>query len=257
MKLYPHWRELCLMGRLVFIVLSIEIQSFMKFKGCIFVFVLSVFGSIIYAQESIPEMDKIIFSDGTIKEGKLKLNDFQGIKFNGKVKLCNGGNNKDCITYQINDIDEIIQAPSQLMINQFKILNSENPPKRYQKLLAKNEDPEKLKIENYIQYYKVLYYEGEENGSLSQLMYSGQSADFYFFSRSGKDGGKTYITKPNSAIILFSFNSTPTSDKYSLKKLTEFFSDCEAFTNESTKSNAHKKHEMRYFYELSDKCSAN
>jgi hypothetical protein len=224
----------------------------MKLKSYIITVILFVYCFNTYSQNEIPTIDKIVFKDGTIKEGKLKVNNSQGIEFNGKVKLCNGKKNKDCISYQISDINDITQAPPKLIVNQLKELKTS---KEYQKILEKSDNPDEFKIETYINRYKVIYNENEGNGGLAKLKYLGENVDFYFYSKPGKNGGKTCLTKPNSNKIIFSFNSTATSDKFSLKQLSEYFKDCEIFTKKSTEKNAHKKYKIKYFYELSDKCS--
>lgn len=205
-----------------------------------------------FSQNEIPTIDTIVFNDGTIKEGKLKLNGFQGIEFNGKVKLCNGKKNKDCTSYPISDINTITQAPPTLIVKQLKELKAS---KNYQQILAKSDNPDEFNIETYINRYKVIYNDNEEKGGLAKLKYSGVNVDFYYYSKPGKNGGKTYLTKPNSSSIIYGFNSTSTSNKFSLKQLSEFFKDCKIFTQKSTEKNAHKKYSLKYFYKLSDKCS--
>lgn len=227
----------------------------MKFKHCITTIFLFIYCFNAFSQTEIPTIDKIVFNDGTIKEGKLKTNDFNGVEFNGKVKLCLGKKNKDCTSYDISQIDNITQAPPELIVDQLKEFNSENPSKKYKKILEQSDNPDEFKLETYINRYKVIYNKDEDKGGLAKLQYSGKNADFYYYFKPGKNGGKTYITKPNSNSIEFGFNSTATSNKFSLQKLTEYFKDCEEFTNASTERNAHKKHNLKYFYKLSDKCS--
>lgn len=226
----------------------------MKFKSYISTLILFIYCINTFSQNEIPTIDKIVFNDGTIKKGKLKLNNSQGIEFNGKVKLCNGKKNKDCVSYQISDIDNITQAPPELIVNQLKEINGKNTSKKYQKIIENSDDPDEFKIETYINRYKVIYNDKEKNGGLAKLMYSGKNADFYYYSKPGKNGGKTCLTKPNSNSIIFSFNSTATSDKFSLKQLSEYFKDCVIFTKKSTEKNAHKKYKIKYFYKLSDEC---
>ncbi len=227
----------------------------MKLKSYITALMLLIYCINAFSQNEIPTIDKIVFNDGTIKEGKLKLNNAQGIEFNGFVKLCNGKKNKDCISYQISDIDKITQAPPELIVNQLKQINDKNASKKYQNIIEKSDNPDEFKIETYIVRYKVIYNDKEENGGLAKLMYSGKNADFYYYSKPGKNSGKTCLTKPNSNAIIFSYNSTATSDKFSLKQLSEYFKDCEIFTKKSTEKNAYKKYKIKYFYKLSDQCS--
>lgn len=227
----------------------------MKLTNCIISLVLSFFGLDLYAQDKIPTIDKIVFNDGTIKEGILKLNNSQGIEFNGSVKLCREKKSKDCISYKISEIDNITQAPPELIVKQLQEINSKNSSKKYQKILEKSENPDEFKIETYINRYKVIYNEKEENGGLAKLQYSGKNIDFYYYSKPGKNGGKTCFTKPNSNKIIFSFKSTATSDKFSLKQLSQYFKDCEIFIKKSTEKNAHNEYNIKYFYKLSDMCS--
>lgn len=227
----------------------------MKLKSYLIALILFIFSINTFSQNEIPTIDTIVFNDGTIKKGKLKINNSQTIEFNGKVKLCNENNNKDCITYKISDIDSITQAPPELIVNQLKEINSKNPSKTYQKILEKSDDPDEFKIETYINRYKVIYNENEDKGGLAKLKYSGKNVDFYYYAKPGKSGGKTYLTKPDSNKIIFSFNSTQTSNKFSLKQLSEYFKDCDIFIKNSTEKNAHKKYKMKYFYKLSDACS--
>ncbi|WP_040278781.1 hypothetical protein [Psychroserpens damuponensis] len=224
----------------------------MTLKNFITSLILCVYCINAFSQNEIPTIDKIVFNDGTIREGKLKLNKSQGIEFNGNVKLCNGKKNKDCISYQISDIANITQAPPELIVNQLKELKTS---KAYHNILEKSDNPDEFKIETYINHYKVIYNDNEENGGLAKLKYSGKNADFYYYSKPGKNGGKTCLTKPNSNSIIFSYNSTGTSDKFSLKQLSEYFKNCEIFTKKSTEKNAHKTYKIKYFYKLSDKCS--
>ena len=221
-------------------------------KNYITTLILFVYCFNAFSQNEIPTIDKIVFNDGTIKQGRLKLNNYQGIVFNGNVKLCNGKKNKDCVSYQISDIDNITQAPPALIVDQLKKIKASN---EYQDILKNSDNPDEFKIETYINHYKVIYNDGEEKGGLAKLKYSGKNADFYYYSKPGKNGGKTYLTKPKSNSIIFSYNSTATSDKFSLKQLSEYFKDCKVFTEKSTEKNAHKKHNIKYFYQLSDKCS--
>ncbi|MFP4846482.1 hypothetical protein [Winogradskyella sp. PE311] len=223
----------------------------MKLKSYIIILILLVNCFYTFSQNAIPTIDKIVFNNGTIKEGTLKLNNSQGIEFNGKVKLCNGKKNKDCVSYQISDIDNITQAPPQLIVTQLKEIKAS---KQYQNILEKSDNPDEYKIETYIRHFKVIYNTNEEQGRLAKLNYSGKNVDFYYYAKPGKNGGKTYITKPNSNSILFSYNSTSSSDKFSLKQLSEYFKDCESFTKKSTEKNAHKKYKLKFFYQLSDKC---
>lgn len=227
----------------------------MTLKPYITTLILFIYCFNAFSQNEIPTIDKIVFNDGTIKEGKLKLNNSQGIEFNGKVKLCSGKKNKDCISFQISDIDNITQAPPELIVKQLQEINDKNFSKKYQNILEKSDNPDEFKIETYINRYKVIYNEKEENGDLAKLEYSGKNVDFYYYSKPGKNGGKTCLTKPNSNKIIFSFNSTATSDKFSLKQLSEFFKNCKIFTEKSTEKNAHIKYKIKYFYELSDKCT--
>lgn len=227
----------------------------MKLKNYIFTLILFIYCFNTFSQNEIPTIDKIVFNDGTIKEGKLKLNTSQGIEFNGKVKLCNGKKNNDCVSYQISNIDHITQAPPEIIVKQLKEINGKNTSNKYKKIIENSDDPDEFKIETYINRYKVIYNDKEENGGLAKLKYSGKNVDFYYYSRPGKSGGKTCLTKPNSNSILFSYNSTATSDKFSLKQLSGYFKDCEVFTKKSNEKNAHKKYKIKYFYKLTDECS--
>ncbi|WP_341199818.1 hypothetical protein [Croceibacter atlanticus] len=224
----------------------------MKLKSFIVTVILIICGLNAFSQNEVPTIDNIVFKDGTIKEGVLKINNSQGIEFNGKVKLCIGKKNKDCISYLISDIENITQAPPKLIVNQ---LNEIKASENYEEILQKSDNPDEFKIETYINRYKVIYNDNEDIGGLAKLIYSGKNADFYYYSKPGKSGGKTYITKPNSNSIVFSYNSTLTSDKFSLKQLSEYFKDCEVFSKKSSEKNVHKKYKIKYFYKLSDNCS--
>lgn len=229
----------------------------MKLKSYITTYIIFVFSFNAFTQNEIPIIDKIVFNDGTIIEGKLKLNNFQGIEFNGQVKICNANKNNVCTSYQIANIDHITQAPPELIVNQLKELNGKNNSKKHQKIIENSDDPDEFKIETYINRYKVIYNDNEINGGLAKLMYSGKNVDFYYYSKPGKNGGKTCLTKPNSNSIIFSYNSTTTSDKFSLNQLSAYFKDCEIFIKNSNEKNAHKKYKIKYFYKLTDACESN
>ncbi|MFK7781659.1 hypothetical protein [Psychroserpens sp.] len=209
----------------------------------------------ICAQDNIPTEDKIVFVDGTVLTGTLKLNGSRGITFNDNVKLCQGKKYKDCTSYKISDIDNIIQAPPELIVKQLKELKRNTSSEVYQNMLQQSENPDEFNIETYITYYKVLFNSDKENIGLATLRYHGKTADFYSFVKTGKNGGQTHITLPNTNISVFRFNSTATSNKFSLQQLTEYFKACSEFTSESTVKNAHKKNNMRYYYKLADKCT--
>lgn len=224
----------------------------MKLKYSFTSVILLIFCFKALAQNSIPTTDTVVFKDGSVKEGTLKTNRSQGIEFNGNVKLCVGKKNKDCVAYPIADIDHITQAPPQLIVRQLKVLKAS---KDYHQILAKSKNPEEYDTETYINRYKVIYNADKTTGGLAKLKYAGQTAYFYYYVKPGKNGGKTCLTKPNASEIIFSFNSTATSNKFSLKQLTEFFKDCSQFVQKSSEKNAHKKYNMLYFYKLSDICS--
>ena len=213
---------------------------------------------VVNSQEKVSEYDKVEFIDGVVKEGKIKKNLKGEILTNNKLTFCDS-KGQNCIKYSINEIDRLTVAPSQLIFKQLKELNSKNPGKRYKKLLEKNKDPNRLKIETYIEYYKVLLSPKKRSRNLYQLKYSGKSANFYSRAVTTNDlklsTNIEVITKPSSIIIEYMYKSSGNNKKRDLEKLSEYFKDCSAFINESKKKNIHKKQDLNYFYKLSDECN--
>jgi len=213
---------------------------------------------VINSQEKVSEYDKVEFIDGIVKEGKIKKNLKGEILTNKQLKFCDT-RGLNCVKYPINEIDNVTVAPSKLIFKQLKEINSKNPGKRYKKLLEKNKDPNRFKIETYIEYYKVLLSPKKGTRNLYKLKYSGKSADFYIREVTTNDlrlsTNIEVITKPNSIIIEYKYNSSGHNKKRDLEKLSEYFKDCSVFINELKKKNVHKKQDLNYFYKLSDQCA--
>ena len=118
---------------------------------------LIVFSLSAKAQDDIPTIDRVLFADGTYKEGWLKVNNANGIEFNNTIKLCLKDNKKKCTAYAVKDIDQVTQAPPELIVKQLEEINSKNPSKTLQKIKAKHDVPDELNIKTYINKYKVLH----------------------------------------------------------------------------------------------------
>lgn len=215
---------------------------------------LIVFSLSAKAQDDIPTIDRVLFADGTYKEGWLKVNNANGIEFNNTIKLCLKDNQKKCTAYAIKDIDQVTQAPPELIVKQLEEINSKNPSKTLQKIKAKHDVPDELNIKTYINKYKVLHTNNKDGHVLAKLRYAGKNADFYYYAKPGKNGGQTLLTKPNTNTIVFNYSSTATSRKFSVAQLVNYFKDCNTFTKIANQKKAYKKHNMLYFYRLTDSC---
>ncbi|MDB9782149.1 hypothetical protein OAE07_02405 [Winogradskyella sp.] len=216
---------------------------------------LTVFSLSINGQDKIPTIDLVVFVDGTSKQGWLKVNNSNGIEFNNTIKLCLKNNKKKCTAYSVKDITSVIQAPPELIVKQLKELNGENPSKALQKLKDKSTMPDEFNIKTYINNYKVLHTNNKKGHVLAKLRYAGKNADFYYYAKPGKNGGQTLLTQPNTKTIVFNYNSTATSTKFSVSQLADYFKDCNTFTNIANQKKVYKKNNMLYFYKLTDACS--
>jgi len=199
-----------------------------------------------YSQDTIPKYDKVEFIDGKVLEGKFAISNIEGASGKDKIKIIwNKKENKSPERYPITEVKKITLLPNEGLIERYRQQAKRNKPTPFN---ATSEA-------DLIRYYKVLYSPEKNIPRLVKFIYIGTKFEFYSFNKTHSSDKfqhhQIFITKPNSNIIEFHYPET--NNKKILKKLNEYFKDCNEFTKESTLKNAHKKN-ISYYYKLANKC---
>jgi len=196
------------------------------------------------AQNSIEKkQDTIEFIDGKVLTGYLSRANLRGKNGKDKILFCKKLSMKDCEKVPISGIKKITLLPRKNFIEMTNGVRKQKklPPINQDKLISYHEVILKVKKEKQIPY-------------LVRADYKGKNFNFYtfFYESASIDTEQIFITKVNSNLL--KYDITYGFKKKTLKNLTEIFKDCTAFTDEASQKKAHKNHELKYFYKLTDKC---
>ena len=201
---------------------------------------------IILSQEpSKTQRDSIIFKDGTVKTGIVKIPVFLDTR-KKKIKLCNN-ENKDCTKEIIADIDKIILSNT---YDKAKVASRFRRTGTYEQSASKQEI---IKV-------KALH-RTEGKPILSFLVYESDKYDYYIFhappARTSYFPVFIYMTDKDSNIIKEGFrHEDNTKIKKNLERLIEIFNDCGALKNEYNKSTKEiKKKDLLYYIKIAEECS--
>lgn len=97
-----------------------------------------------------------------------------------------------------------------------------------------------------VQKFKVIYPKKKNVPFLCFLEYAGEKFEYYTWKED------RLITKVNDNKIIHGYKRGSLNQE--LRKLIKFFKGCDIFIKEATQKKALKKHDIYYYYALTDKC---